>query len=83
MPANVAAITVTSKALPIAAGQLQAAATAMLPTTGATCSLGTAIAVAADKKTRTLVFNAAARAKRLGRRGTRLDSDTLQLRCLP
>jgi hypothetical protein len=82
-PANVATITVTSKTLPAAAGQLQAAATAVLPTTGAACSLGTAVTVAADKKTRTLVFNAAARAKRPGRRGTRLDSDTLQLRCLP
>ena len=82
-PAHVATITVTSKTLPAAAGQIQTAATAVLPTTGATCSLGTAVAVAADRKTRTLVFDAAARAKRLGRRGKHLDGDTLKLRCLP
>ena len=82
-PANVATITVTSRTLPAAAGQIQTAAATVLPTTGAACSLGTAVAVAADKKTRTLVFDAAARAKRLGRRGKHLDSDTLKLRCLP
>ena len=75
-PAPVDAITVTSETLPAAAGQIQTTAATLLPTTGAACSLGTAVAVAADEKARTLVFDAAAL-------GTRLDEDTLQLRCLP
>jgi hypothetical protein len=75
-PSPIDAVAVTSKRLPAAAADIAAAASAMLPNNGQTCSQTSVVAVTADGKNRTIVFDAS-------RAGKRLDKDTLKLRCRP
>jgi hypothetical protein len=75
-PVDVDAVTISSKKLPAAASALQTAVDAVLPATAATCSEGILVTVPADRKTRTIRFDAVAT-------GKRIDRDTQKLRCLP
>jgi hypothetical protein len=75
-PAAVDAVTVTSKRLPAAAADVAEAANAVLPAAGAVCSQTSVVTVTADRKNRTMVFDASAA-------GKRVDKDTLKLRCVP
>jgi hypothetical protein len=75
-PVDIDTVTITSKKLPAAASTLQTAANALLPATEAKCGEGNLVAVPADRKTRTIRFEAAAA-------GKRVDRDVLKLRCLP
>lgn len=75
-PGPIDAVTVTSQRLPAAAANVAAAASAVLPSTGPTCSQTSIVPVTADGKNRTIVFDASAS-------GKRRDKDTLKLRCLP
>jgi hypothetical protein len=67
---------VTSQRLPAAAVDVAEAASAVLPTTGAVCSQTSVVTVTADRKNRTMIFDASAG-------GKRVDKDTLKLRCVP
>ncbi len=75
-PVAIDSVTVTSKRIPASAAAIQAAATAMLPSTGPTCSQTSIVPVTADGKSRTIVFEAVAA-------GKKRDKDTLTLRCRP
>jgi hypothetical protein len=75
-PTDVDTVTVTSKKLPTAASALQAAIDAVLPATAGVCSDAISLTVPADKRTRTISFDARAA-------GKRLDKDVLKIRCLP
>ena len=69
-------VTITSTSLAAAATAVQAAVNAALPAAAPTCSETTLVSVPADERTRSIKFDARAGAKRL-------DSDTLNIRCLP
>lgn len=77
VPTDVAAVVVTSKKLPAAASALQSTVDALVPATSAVCGDASLVAVPADRKTRTITFDAKAAD------GKRLDKDVLKLRCLP
>lgn len=76
VPAAVDGATVTSRQSVAALPDLQAALDDVLPSTGAVCSRGVPVTIAADKKTVTLAVEAV-------RAGQRVDKDALKLRCLP
>jgi hypothetical protein len=75
-PLPIDSVTVSSKRIPASAAAIQTAASAMLPSTGPSCSGTSIVPVTADGKSRTLVFEAVGA-------GKRLDKDTLTLRCRP
>ena len=77
VPADVASVTVASKSLPAAASAIQSEVNALTPATAAACSETSPVTVSADRKTRTITFDAK------DGDGKRLDKDVLKLRCLP
>lgn len=76
-PVDVASVTVTSKFLPTAASAIQSEVSVIVPATDATCSETSPVILPADRKTRTITFDAKDAV------GKRLDKDVLKLRCLP
>ncbi len=76
VPGTVDGVLVSSTKLPAEAATLTSALAEVLPASQSVCSRGVPVTVLADKKSRRLLFDAS-------NAGSRVDKDSLKLRCLP